>query len=95
MKNVVKLSENQLIKVVRQVIEEQSRAQAISSSFNQRTQPIKTSNSIKNIKAEIAVDCHNRVIRKSNLPKSKDRNINIGFHQTLLDYYCSPAYPNT
>lgn len=95
MKNVVKLSENQLIKVVRQVIEEQSRAQAISSSFNQRTPPIKTSNSIKNIKAEIAIDCDKKVITKSNLPKPKDRNIVLGFNQTLLDYYCSRAYPNT
>jgi len=94
MKKLVKLSENQLLKVVRQVIEEQSRAQAISSSFNQRTPPIKTSNSIKNIKAEIAIDCDKKVVTKSNLPKPTDRNTVINFNKTIIDYYCNRANTN-
>ena len=77
MKKIIRLTESDLTRIVKRVITEQS-------SVTPMTKAQTTTPNIKNINPEIKIDCTERVISSSQLPK-----LDATANQTIINYYCN------
>lgn len=83
MKKIVKLTESDLTRIVKRVIEEQGVASVAANAAKQATNA-PTPYNTKTITPKITINCNKRLIMNSQLPKL-DANAN----KTIIDYYCN------
>ena len=100
MKRIVRLTESDLTRIVRRVIMEQDPT-TTTGSVNPR--PVQTTqkgvsgpapvpaSGVKNIKAQITIDCTKRLVTYSQLPKLPTTELNKTMNDSLINYYCQPG----
>ena len=93
MRRTVRLTESDLARIVRRVINEKAPSvstPAVSTPTTPTTQsPPTTGQNIKSFSPKITVDCLKKVVTSSQLPKLADNASNLAMNQALVTYYCS------
>ena len=88
MKNIVRLTESDITRIVKRVIMEQPLTTGQSGMTPQSTPTNTTSpQGVKTVTPKITIDCSKKLITSSQLPKL-DRATNVAMNQGLINYYC-------
>jgi hypothetical protein len=98
MSRIIKLTERDLIRIVKRVINEQDSTTTTTGSAKpspgQTTKPgvpgqsPEPAKGIKTVKPTITIDCDKRLVTNSNLPKLPDNTSNLAMNTGLINYYC-------
>ena len=92
MGRIIRLTESDLARIVRRVINEKAppvSSPAVSTPTTPTTQsPPTTGQNIKSFSPKITVDCLKKVVTSSQLPKLSDNASNLAMNQGLVNHYC-------
>ena len=98
MRRTVRLTESDLARIVRRVINEKAPAvstPAVSTPTTPTTQsPPTTGQNIKSFSPKITVDCLKKVVTSSQLPKLADNASNLAMNTAIIKSFCSSGQSN-
>ena len=98
MGRIIRLTESDLARIVRRVINEKAppvSSPAVSTPTTPTTQsPPTTGQNIKSLSPKITVDCLKKVVTSSQLPKLADETSNLAMNQALIKSFCSSGQSN-
>ena len=95
MRRTVRLTESDLARIVRRVINEKAPAvstPAVSTPTTPTTPT--TGQNIKSFSPKITVDCLKKVVTSSQLPKLADKTSNLAMNTAIIKSFCSSGQSN-
>ena len=98
MGRIIKLTEQDLARIVRRVINERVpdvSSPPVSTPTTPTTQsPPTTGQNIKSFSPKITVDCLKKVVTSSQLPKLADNASNLAMNTAIIKSFCSSGQSN-
>ena len=95
MGRIIRLTESDLARIVRRVINEKAppvSSPAVSTPTTQS--PPTTGQNIKSFSPKITVDCLKKVVTSSQLPKLADNASNLAMNTAIIKSFCSSGQSN-
>jgi len=95
MGRIIRLTEQDLARIVRRVINEKAppvSSPAVSTPTTQS--PPTTGQNIKSFSPKITVDCLKKVVTSSQLPKLADNASNLAMNTAIIKSFCSSGQSN-